>query len=466
MKEPRITIENIEVIANGSLNFELQNVSVHFDVTSADPGLKRFFPGRPYVVREPDDLPDSIRPIIEVLIRAAQEHLSVPETQVLGKTVRPARIDIRHIGFEPNNANISISGYFIWPGNERDSIQRVIEVSSLHEDIQSTLNSIVPWANDQARPHIEETLQTVLAEQEFADVSPGKLKPTPPADLPEPRTPIASPAQREAERSSSPMDYEWDVFISHASEDKELFVRELAHRLTSEGLRVWYDDFTLKVGDSLRRSIDDGLARSRFGIVVLSHAFFAKEWPQRELDGLTTRERNGTKVILPVWFDVGRADVEQYSLTLADRVAARADSGLDMVVPSLLDVIRPTNVGADPPVMIEVVGGLQVGRDVRFAMTDPSPTITATVRLRLQGAPVRVRDLLIVDDETGETGYPIGDLVMEVDPNERWSAGFPLESSDAFTEKFIVSSIPGRVRFQVTAAGEKYASDPVEVPLT
>ena len=79
---------------------------------------------------------------------------------------------------------------------------------------------------------------------------------------------------------------EWDVFISHASEDKDDFVRHLADRLRRTGLRVWFDEFTLTVGDSLRRSIDRGLTRSRYGIVVVSPNFLQKNWPQRDLMGL------------------------------------------------------------------------------------------------------------------------------------------------------------------------------------
>jgi len=74
---------------------------------------------------------------------------------------------------------------------------------------------------------------------------------------------------------------EWDVFICHASEDKDSFVRPLAMGLQEAQLKVWYDEFTLNAGDSLRRSIDKGLAGSRWGLVVLSPYFFAKEWPQR-----------------------------------------------------------------------------------------------------------------------------------------------------------------------------------------
>jgi hypothetical protein len=112
------------------------------------------------------------------------------------------------------------------------------------------------------------------------------------------------------------------AFISHAAEDKEEVARPLAHELTRLGLRVWYDDYELHVGDSLRRRIDDGLARSRFGIVVLSPSFFAKNWPQYELDGLVTKEmQNREKVILPLWHKVSKDEVIRYSPTLADKVA-------------------------------------------------------------------------------------------------------------------------------------------------
>ena len=79
-------------------------------------------------------------------------------------------------------------------------------------------------------------------------------------------------------------DREWDVFICHASEDKAAFVRPLADGLKKHGVKVWYDEFALTIGDSLRRSIDYGLTNSRYGVVVISRNFMLKEWPQRELD--------------------------------------------------------------------------------------------------------------------------------------------------------------------------------------
>jgi hypothetical protein len=113
-----------------------------------------------------------------------------------------------------------------------------------------------------------------------------------------------------------------DVFISHATEDKEDVARPLAEALRKLGLRVWYDEFELSVGDSLRRKIDNGLARSRFGIVVLSPSFFEKNWPQYELDGLVAKEvQHGQKVILPLWHKLSKDEVMRFSPTLADRVA-------------------------------------------------------------------------------------------------------------------------------------------------
>src|SRR5205085_179516 len=106
----------------------------------------------------------------------------------------------------------------------------------------------------------------------------------------------------------------------HATEDKDEVVRPLASALQDLGLRVWYDEFELRIGDSLRRSIDTGVARSRFGVVVLSQSFFSKNWPQYELDGLVTREMNGDQSILPLWHMITKAEVIGYSPSLADKV--------------------------------------------------------------------------------------------------------------------------------------------------
>lgn len=121
----------------------------------------------------------------------------------------------------------------------------------------------------------------------------------------------------------------WDVFICHASEDKDNVARPLAGALIDHGLHVWLDEIELKIGDNLLRRIDNGLAQSRYGVVILSPHFFAKQWPRRELDGLTTRElADGSLIVLPIWHNVSHDQVSAFSLTLANRFAGQTDDGI------------------------------------------------------------------------------------------------------------------------------------------
>jgi hypothetical protein len=153
--------------------------------------------------------------------------------------------------------------------------------------------------------------------------------------------------------SNSELDqrYEWDVFISHASEDKDAFVQPLAYALVEEGVRVWYDDFMIDIGDSLTEGIDEGLKKSRYGIVVLSKSYFVKPWSKRELEGLWARDLMEKTVILPVWLGVDRNDVLAFSPTLANRRAFNANDGIANVVTDLLRFVKPTAVwrSAEPP---------------------------------------------------------------------------------------------------------------------
>jgi len=113
----------------------------------------------------------------------------------------------------------------------------------------------------------------------------------------------------------------WDVFVSHASEDKEAVAEPLANALREHGLRVWLDKTELRIGDSLRRKIDYGLAHSSFGVVVLSKSFFAKGWPQYELDGIIGMNVNGDQRMLPIWHEISRDDIAKVSPSLVDKIA-------------------------------------------------------------------------------------------------------------------------------------------------
>lgn len=134
----------------------------------------------------------------------------------------------------------------------------------------------------------------------------------------------------------------YDCFISHASEDKSEFVEPLARELIRLGVSTWYDRFSLTVGDSLSRSIDKGLSKSRYGILVISKAFISKPWPEYELRGLNAKEIGAEKVILPIWHGVTREDVLSFSPTLADKFAIPSGAyDINYIVRELVRVIRP-----------------------------------------------------------------------------------------------------------------------------
>ena len=167
------------------------------------------------------------------------------------------------------------------------------------------------------------------------------------------KIPGALPAIREAPLSSLPSlvremppeaelgSESWDVFISHASEDKETIVRSLATELARHEVKVWYDEFTLRIGDSLRQKIDKGLARSRVGLVVLSPSFISKGWTNYELDGIVTRTVSGEQILLPIWHNITKQEVMDFSPSLADKVArSTATHTVEEIAAEIADLLQ------------------------------------------------------------------------------------------------------------------------------
>jgi hypothetical protein len=164
---------------------------------------------------------------------------------------------------------------------------------------------------------------------------------------------------------------QWDAFISHASEDKDVVV-PLAEALRGAGLKIWLDQQVLRLGDSLREKIDEGLINSRFGIVVLSASFLAKKWPQRELNGLMALEEAGHKVILPIWHEIDRETLVAYSSILADRLASDTGRGIASVAADIIQVILDPGSGSpavESPTLarrfIELLNGAPQTRTIR-----------------------------------------------------------------------------------------------------
>ena len=206
----------------------------------------------------------------------------------------------------------------------------------------------------------------------------------------------------------------YDVFICHASEDKDKLVRPLAKALRSHHLEVWYDEFALDVGDSLREAIDRGLAASRYGIVVLSPSFFRKRWPRRELNGLVAREMaEDRRMILPVWHHVDHDDVVAFSPPLADLRAAVSEEGLSAVVGQLLKKLQPTG------------SPLVVARDILIEKGLSPPVVTDEWWLDI--VEIKEAELLFPDLNVGwrwifPLPFPAGSRGAERGMNIAWTA--------------------------------------------
>jgi hypothetical protein len=131
------------------------------------------------------------------------------------------------------------------------------------------------------------------------------------------------------------------VFISHASEDKRDVARPLAVALRRRKIDVWYDEYSLRLGDSLRASIDRGLADCDFGVVVFSKDFFGKAWPQEEVDGLFTRQlAERRKIIFPIWHRVTSSQVRACSPLLAGKKAANTKEGIPTVADQICSAMK------------------------------------------------------------------------------------------------------------------------------
>jgi hypothetical protein len=146
----------------------------------------------------------------------------------------------------------------------------------------------------------------------------------------------------------------WDIFISHAFDDQESFVKPLAIALHQLGVKIWYSEFSLEVGDSISRSIDKGLAESQYGLVVISKNFMGKKWPEYELRGLVNREIMEDKVILPIWHGVTKEDVLKFSPPLADKLALNtANHEAQDIAIQILRIIRPDIYNKHPRAQLE-----------------------------------------------------------------------------------------------------------------
>lgn len=153
---------------------------------------------------------------------------------------------------------------------------------------------------------------------------------------------------------------QWDVFLSHASEDKATVALPLTESLRKAGVRVWLDQFQIELGDSVRQKIDQGLANSRFGVVILSEIFLKKYWTGSELDALW--ELN---VVLPVWFGIDKKMLMKYSPLLAGKAGVSTDLGMDVVAQTIAARVFKPQDNSDQ-------GSSQIARDFAILLAKPA----------------------------------------------------------------------------------------------
>jgi hypothetical protein len=118
---------------------------------------------------------------------------------------------------------------------------------------------------------------------------------------------------------------EFDVFISHASEDTETLARPLAEALRKLGHAVWLDEHVLEVGDVLKAALHAGIERSRYCVAILSRASLKKDWIRYELERWLKKSASAAQNLLLVWHGVSEHDVAAWSPEIASRVALLTD---------------------------------------------------------------------------------------------------------------------------------------------
>lgn len=132
------------------------------------------------------------------------------------------------------------------------------------------------------------------------------------------------------------------AFISHDSRDKDEIVRELAEKLVSLNCPVWYDEYSLKMGDSLREKIEDGIKEVPYCILILSKKFLSNEkWAKSEFETIFIKEIYEKKnIIIPVWHGISENDLYNYCPKLLNRLGGNSSEGIESLAKKIADILK------------------------------------------------------------------------------------------------------------------------------
>jgi hypothetical protein len=150
----------------------------------------------------------------------------------------------------------------------------------------------------------------------------------------------------EVAADEAPTQWRWDVFISHAAEEKVEVAVPLAHKLVERGLRVWLDSLQIDLADNLRGKVNEGIAGSRFAVALLSARYLSKRWTIDELDAFMAREELGLRVVLPVLHGIEAPTLTVKYPLLANRIYGDTSKGLDKVADEVVGVVLKPGSGS------------------------------------------------------------------------------------------------------------------------
>ncbi len=156
-------------------------------------------------------------------------------------------------------------------------IRQEIETSYFHRKHPATFSNMISY------------LESVLSDKEFIG---------------------AQDLEQKNEEIGAEEEKEYDVFISHASKDKSIFVEELYKTISKLGVNIFYDKQEISWGDNWKKCIIDGTAKSEFAIIVISQNFFDREWTERELSEFLKQQNSAhQKKVLPLLFGISRQEM-------------------------------------------------------------------------------------------------------------------------------------------------------------
>lgn len=107
----------------------------------------------------------------------------------------------------------------------------------------------------------------------------------------------------------------YDVFLSHTSADKNDFVEALKNSFDNLGISIFYDKDSIEWGDNWKQKIYNGLSNCKYGVIVVSKNFFDREWTEKELKELLSRQnKTGSKLVLPIAYKIDISTIyEKYN---------------------------------------------------------------------------------------------------------------------------------------------------------